>query len=260
MNLLLQKVKRLVIDAAALIREENREDTQVHCKGRADFVTWADLRISEFLIEKLQELLPGFPVISEEGAGMSVSPNGDCWIIDPIDGTTNFIYGLPFYAVSVGLVRDMRPVLGVVYNPASGELFSAALGLGAWLGNRPIRVNSDAAMSDSLILAETDPYMDRTLNASPKLIEAIFRRCLDYRVTGSAALDICFIAAGRGGAFFAQTLKPWDYTAAGAILLEAGGRITRWDGSPLLFRDKQSILASNVRLHAEMLDQINTLR
>jgi myo-inositol-1(or 4)-monophosphatase len=261
MNLqnLLEEVKAAAVEAAAMINEGGNLD--VKSKGPKDFVTSLDLRISKFLCRRLPELLPGSLVVSEEEDEISSANSGGSssryqWIIDPVDGTTNLIYGLPLYAVSIGLLQDAKPVLGVVYNPAGGELFSAAEGLGAWLGDQQIRVNRDPKLSVTLALTETDPYMDRDKNLSPELIRSVFNSCIDYRITGSAALDICYIAAGRGGVFFSQTLKPWDYAAGSSLIREAGGSISRWDGSPIPFTGKHSVLASNGLIHKEMLDLI----
>jgi myo-inositol-1(or 4)-monophosphatase len=254
MPLLLEKVKNLVLEASALI--DNGEALDVKAKGARDFLTQVDLRISELLCARLPELLPGSKVLSEEGE-QGINPRtGLTWIIDPVDGTTNLIYGLPLYALSVGLLEEGSPVLGAVYNPPGGEMFSAVLGGGAFLGRRRIHVNADASAARTLVLAETDPYMDRRRNRSPDLIKAVFQDCVDYRVTGSAALDICYIAAGRGGIFFTQALKPWDYAGGSSILLEAGGSLSMWDGSPLPYEGKHNFLATNGLLHAEMLEKI----
>jgi myo-inositol-1(or 4)-monophosphatase len=253
LTVLREKLKQLSVEAAGIA---GGEGLKVQSKGPRDFVTQVDLRISEFLCRRLPALVPGSVVLSEEQNGENTQDAPYRWIIDPIDGTTNLIYGLPLYAVSIGLLEEGRPLAGVVYNPASGEMFSAARGAGAFLGEKPIRVNTDPVLAQTLVLAETDPYLDRDKNRSPELINAVFQDCLDYRITGSAALDICFIACGRGGAFFTQCVKPWDYAGGSVILLEAGGLITCWDNAPLPFEGKHGILATNGLLHREMLDRI----
>jgi myo-inositol-1(or 4)-monophosphatase len=135
-------------------------------------------------------------------------------------------------------------------------MFSAFLGGGAFLGASRIHVSTDTSVAKTLVLVETDPYLERGLNRSPALIKTVFQDCIDYRVTGSAALDICYIAAGRGGTFFTQALKPWDYAGGSIILLEAGGSLSMWDGSPLPYAGKHNFLASNGLLHDEMLEKI----
>jgi myo-inositol-1(or 4)-monophosphatase len=254
MSPLLEKVKNLVLEASALIN--SRDALNVKAKGSRDFLTQVDLRISELLCMRLPELLPGSKVLSEEGE-QGINPRtGFTWIIDPVDGTTNLIYGIPLYTVSVGLLEEGNPVLGTVYNPPGGEMFSAVLGGGAFLNDRRIHVNADISAAHTLVLAETDPYLDRSRNRSPDLIKAVFQDCIDYRVTGSAALDICYIAAGRAGIFFTQALKPWDYAGGSSILLEAGGNLSMWDGNPLPYEGKHNFLATNGLLHAEILEKI----
>jgi myo-inositol-1(or 4)-monophosphatase len=256
---LLEEVKKLIVETSALM--DRKTDLEVKAKGARDFVTQVDLRISELLCQKLPKLLPGSVVLSEEGEQFDGPRAEFTWIIDPVDGTTNFIYGLPLYAISAGLLQGEHPVLGVVYNPTNGEMFSATLGGGAFLGSAPIRVNTDVSLAQTLVLAETDPYLDRRLNSSPELIKAVFQDCIDYRVTGSAALDICYIAAGRAGVFFTQALKPWDYAGGSSILLEAGGNLSMWDGNPVPYTGTHNFLASNKLLHTEMLEKIRkTLR
>jgi myo-inositol-1(or 4)-monophosphatase len=250
--LLVGKVKELMMEASALIGVPGSFD--IKKKGPRDFVTQIDVLISELFCRRLPELLPGSSVLSEECAPPTEGAEFT-WIIDPVDGTTNLIYGLPLFAISVGLLRAGKPVLGVVYNPSDGEMFSAFAGGGAFLGDRRIRVNADDSLSRTLVLVETDPYLDRALNRSPELIKTVFQDCIDYRITGSAALDICYIAAGRGGVFFTQSLKPWDYTGGSVVLLEAGGSVSLWDGSPLPFAGKHSFLASNGVLHGEILEK-----
>ncbi|GHV90951.1 inositol monophosphatase [Spirochaetia bacterium] len=252
LNSLTEQIKVLAVEAAGLVRDK-KLGTQ--SKGPKDFVTQVDLCIDEFLSSRLPSLVPGSLVLSEEGDDDEKRAEYQ-WIVDPIDGTTNLIYGLPLYAVSIGLVKNGRPLAGAVYNPPSGELFSAYQGGGAFLNNRPIHVNTDAKLAETLVLAETDPYLERKKNFSPHLINEVFSECIDYRVTGSAALDVCFIACGRGGVFFTQCVKPWDYAGGSIILLEAGGTITQWDKSPLPFEGKHGILATNGLLHAEMLKKI----
>jgi myo-inositol-1(or 4)-monophosphatase len=250
---LLEQIKTLAAEAAGLVKDK---ELGTQSKGPKDFVTQVDLRIDAFLSKRLPSLVPGSLVLSEEGKDDEKRAEYQ-WIVDPIDGTTNLIYGMPLYAVSIGLVKGQTPLAGVVYNPVSHEMFSAYKGGGAFLNGNQIHVNADAKLSETLVLAETDPYLDRKKNFSPHLINDVFSESIDYRVTGSAALDVCFIACGRGGAFFTQAVKPWDYAGGSIILLEAGGTLTQWDNSPLPFEGKHPILVTNGILHAEMLKKID---
>jgi myo-inositol-1(or 4)-monophosphatase len=249
---LLKDVRQLTLDAARFF---NNGELEIRAKGPKDFVTQVDLSVNDFLVKKLPVLLPGSKVISEEEESCHVD-DGYCWIIDPVDGTTNLIYSLPLYAVSIGLLHNREPVLGVVYNPASEEMFSAAKGEGAYLNGKPIRVRDDERMEDTLVLAETNPYQDRNKSHTAKVIERIFLDCVDYRVTGSAALDICYVACGRGGIFLTEKLHSWDCAGGCAILLEAGGLFTNWQGEAFSFNDIEggNFLASNRKLHSIALE------
>jgi myo-inositol-1(or 4)-monophosphatase len=225
-------------------------------KGPHDLVTQVDLEISSFLSSGLHSIVPGSTIISEEDKEEKIPGGEYTWIIDPIDGTTNFVCGMPIYAVSIGLLHDSVPVLGVVYNPARKEMFSALRNEGAWLGEKRIHVNADPVLSKSLVLAETDPYLDRQINQCYKLINSIFQKCLDYRIIGSTALDICYIASGRAGAFITPAAKPWDYAGGSLILLEAGGKITQWDNASIRYSGQHGLVASNGLFHKEILTHI----
>lgn len=242
---LLEKVESLVHQAAVLTTPR---DITVTAKGEKDFVTNADVAVSNFFIQHLPALLEGSQVLSEEAPPPSNTQNAPLWVVDPIDGTTNFIFGLPVYCISVGLLWQGQPVLGVVYNPVMQELYTAYKGGGAFLNGVPIHVNTDAELKSTLLLAETNPYSNRTQTLTSAVIGELFLHTVDYRVTGSAALDICYLAAGRAGVFVTEQITPWDCAAGLAILAEAGGMATRWNGEAM---DLQTgaILATNGLLH-----------
>jgi myo-inositol-1(or 4)-monophosphatase len=256
---LLSKVKQAAVDACRCFNDGS--DLKVQSKGPNDYLTRIDLEISEYLCASLPKLLPDSQVISEEKKETETGKDR-CWIIDPIDGTNNLIYDLPFYAVSIGLVLEKQSLLGVVYVPATGELFSAARDSGAFVENvlipgksaRPIRVNNEASLSRAIVMAETDPYFDREKNPSMNLLKAVFNSCIDLRITGSAAIDLSYIAAGRAMAHFCRNLNPWDYAGGVSILTEAGGIVSQWDGTPMPFEGKHtSLAASNKAIHEAML-------
>ncbi len=250
---LIIKVKELVEEAAQIVSKP--KESQVSQKGEKDFVTEIDLKISDLLCRKLPEILENSVVISEEGY-KERPKEGYCWIIDPIDGTNNLIFDFPNYAISVGLLENRIPVLGVVYNPKTREMFWAEKGKGAYCNGERITVCSDAAVENTLVLAETNPYCNRSENQFHDIMDAMFCDCIDYRITGSAALDCCYIACGRGGAFVAQNLKPWDYAAGIVILEEAGGCLTLWDGSRPRFYGDSAVVATNGLVHQKVLDRL----
>ncbi|MFR8172518.1 MAG: inositol monophosphatase family protein [Marvinbryantia sp.] len=250
---LLEKVKKTAREVAKIAKNDG--SVSVKQKGAKDFVTEVDMRISDVLCEKLPGLLEGSIVISEEG--YKGKPDQKyCWIIDPIDGTSNFIYSHPDYAISIGLLENAEPVLGVVYSPQSQEMFYAAKGEGAYCNGKRIFVCRDASVSQTLVLAETNPYSDRVANKFPQVFSNIYRDCIDYRITGSAALDCCYIACGRGGAFIAENLKPWDYAAGEIIVREAGGSFSQWDGRRPTYYGNTTALATNTLVHEEILGRL----
>lgn len=217
---IVEKISEIVREAGAMMLDGGGFD--VHIKsGYCDLVTDRDVKIQRFLIEKLSEALPGASFLAEE-EGVGADPEGFCFVIDPIDGTANFVAGYNCSAVSVGLCRDGVPVAGVVYNPYAGELFSAAAGEGAYLNGKPIRV-SDKPLRASVCAVGLSCY-DR--NLAPKtfaLAQELFSRCVDIRRSGSAAVDLCNVACGRAALMYELMLAPWDICAARVIITEAGG-------------------------------------
>ena len=263
---LLPLVKKASFDSCSCLYQDNAEESNLEIETKAphDYLTRIDREVSDYLCSELPKIMKESQVLSEERKNKDLSAPY-IWIIDPIDGTNNLIYGLPFYAVSIGLTCENKLILGVVYHPATGELFSAASGCGAFAENalipgRPakaIRVNGETDMDKIIIMSETDPYFDRKKNPSMDLIKRVYRNCIDCRITGSAAIDMSFIASGRAHTHFCRNLSPWDYAGGAAILTEAGGMVSQWDGSPITFsiEKKHSNLASNNKvIHEAMLE------
>lgn len=222
--------------------------------GDANFVTVYDVRVQEALIAGLSAMFPGAAFLAEEkeNGGEELSA-GLCFVIDPIDGTTNFIHDMRCSAISVGVYDCGEPVFGAVLDPYRDELFSASAGGGAYLNGAPIRA-SDRALSHALVSIGTTPYeRQRTAERTFAAAKNIFMRCADIRRSGSAAIDICFVACGRTDAFFEDALSPWDFAAGGIILTEAGGRITDFSGAAIQPGKKSGVLCTNGLLHAQML-------
>lgn len=226
----------------------------VHTKGTADYVTDADLAVSDFLKKELPLLISGSRVLSEEGEHEE-GLEGRLFIIDPIDGTTNLMYHLNLSAISIAYAEDGVIRVAVVFNPFTGELFSAQRGQGAWLNGQPIRVNHDQEIASSLLGFEAGPA---TLGTQREYLQAMLRLhqgSRGMRFTGSAAIDLCYVACGRFSAAAFHYLFPWDYAAGWLILEEAGGRLTLLDGGrPTLTGRSQPLGASNGYLHEAFLD------
>lgn len=253
---LLEKVINLAKEAGELIMGR-KETGIIEKEGVSNFVTLTDIAISNFLSEKLPELLPGSKMISEESKDNAAFNDGMVWAIDPIDGTNNFIYGLGFSVVSIGLFIDGVPTMGVVYNPYRNEIYSGIKGKGAWWNGASIKVNNFTQLNQTMVMLETGSCHPRETNATFAPLKEIFRDCVDYRVSGCSAMDICYVASGKASAFFSELISIWDYAAAIVILNEAGGKATRWDGSALNHTQPGTILVTNALLHEEMLKRIN---
>ena len=176
------------------------------------------------------------------------------WIIDPIDGTTNFMYGYNHSAISLAFCINSKLEYGFVYNPSSKEMFTAEEGKGAYLNGVIIKVSDNKTLDASLIGFGTSPYEKDKGLITLDIAKEVFIKCRDIRRSGSAALDICYTACGRTDGFFEMTLQPWDFSAASLILKEAGGKITDWKGNSVNILKKQSILASNSFIHNNLLE------
>ena len=219
---LLEQVALVAKGAGALLTAEGQFDLFVK-EGHANFVTSTDLASQAYLERHLKELLPQANFVAEEQEGLFLAP-GYNWIVDPLDGTTNYLHGMRHSAVSIALVQDGEGLLGVVYNPFSQELFTAFQDGGAFLNGHTIRV-SHRTLEDGLFFFGTSPYNIRLAQPTFDAAARLFLASNDVRRMGSAALDLCSVAAGRSEGFFELILSPWDYAAAGIILTQAGGII-----------------------------------
>lgn len=226
----------------------------IKVKGLADFVTKVDLGVQEFLKPRLRELYPDVQFMSEEKDNSDVDFTGKVWVLDPIDGTTNLIHDYKMSAVSLALVDNGVPVLGIVYNPFSEEVFYAKKGMGAFLNGDKINVSGADTLLKSLISVGTSPYRKDLADENFNLIKRFFVAAEDIRRCGSAAMDLCYLACGRTDGFFEKNLKPWDYAAGIVILREAGGSCTDMNGNEPSYRIPSDICASNGKIQREMLD------
>lgn len=213
-------------------------------EGRANFVTKYDVAVQAYLQEELLKIVPEAVFIGEEGDHGEALGQGYTFIVDPIDGTTNFIKNYRRSCVSVGLALRGSMEIGVIYNPYSNEMFYAQKGKGAFLNGQPIRV-SDHALADGLVCFGTSPYYEELIDQTFNLVRTLYKASLDVRRSGSAALDLCDIASGRCELFFECRLAPWDYAAGSLLVEEAGGYISRMNGQPLSLGYGCSVLAGS---------------
>lgn len=242
---LCKKIEKIAKKCGKIILEADRSAFAIDVKaGHANFVTTYDKTIEEKLKKELTAVLPEAVFVGEEGDTADDINSGYCFVVDPIDGTTDFIHGYPISCVSIGLLKDGKPVLGVVCQPYLGEVYSAERGRGAFLNGKPIHV-SENDLENGLVLFGTSPYKVELHEKTMQVALEYLNRATDLRRSGSAAFDICSVAAGRAELFFEWTLSPWDYAASSLILTEAGGIITTMDGEEISFEHPCSILVRN---------------
>lgn len=234
-----------------------RRNFRVDKKGVIDLVTEIDIEIERSFRVMIAERFPGHDVLGEEfGAGESGSgiPRF-CWVLDPIDGTTNYAHGLPIFCSSLAFEVDGEPVVAAIYDPTRHELFTAERGQGAWLNGIPLRVSAAATLIDSLLVTGFHYDVQKDPGTVMDLFAAFISRARAVRRLGSAALDLCYVAAGRFDGFWERRLQPWDVAAGALIVAEAGGEVTAMSGGRYGSREG-SVLASNGLIHAQMLEII----
>ena len=241
----LESICELVRACGLFIKDINRDHLHVDAKsGRADLVTQYDKQVQERLRTGLLEIMPDAHFVGEEGSTQQFAPTGTFFIVDPIDGTTNFIKDYHFSCISVALVVDNAAELGVIYNPYTDEMFYAQRGEGAFCNGKRLHVSNEP-LENGIVVFGTAPYHEELNEKTFQLAYAYFKRALDVRRSGSAALDLCTIAAGRAELFFELVLSPWDYAAGALIVEEAGGLVSDYDGRPLAYDRPCSVLARN---------------
>ena len=227
------------------------EHLQVSLKGPANFVTAADRRAEETLRTELGRTRPGYGFLGEEGGSREGSDKTNTWIVDPLDGTTNFLHGIPQFAISIGLERAGAIVAGVIYNPVTDELFTAERGKGAFLNDQRIRVAGRKRLADSVIACGL-PHIGRgDLALAHKETGLMQEQVAGLRRFGAAALDLAWIAAGRLDGYWERDLKPWDIAAGLILVREAGGFVTDIDGGDAMFA-KRHIVVGNEPMHREL--------
>jgi myo-inositol-1(or 4)-monophosphatase len=247
-------VARDIAEAAAraggaIVRAALDGPAQVRNKGAVDLVTEVDLASEAAILALLNDRMPGVPVLAEEGGGASSAATR--WVVDPLDGTTNFVHGFPSFGVSVALQQEGRIIAGCVYDPVRHQAYSAGRDLGAHCEGRPLRVSAVSSLDRALLL--TGFAYDRRQRADfyLRFVKAFLEKSQGLRRAGSAAMDMCHVAAGRADGFWEFGLNVWDIAAGVLLIEEAGGRVSDMLGGPLHF-DKPRLLATNGWVHAEM--------
>lgn len=243
-----EKILNIIYKAAEIIKgAKGCPEEFVHSKqGTFNYVTEYDSKVQRFLEKELSAVLPEAKYLAEEdGEDENAIGSGYTFIIDPIDGTSNFIHNYGDSAISVALLLDGTAVFGAVYLPYKDEMFYAESGAGAFLNGKPIHV-SKTEMKDSLTLVGTAPYVrDKMCDATMEMIKNLFLNSVDIRRGGSAASDLCSIACGRAACYCELNLCPWDHAAGAFIVKEAGGTVTTFDGSSMPYNRRSTVFASN---------------
>jgi myo-inositol-1(or 4)-monophosphatase len=232
---------------------------RVDKKGTIDLVTEVDLEIERTFRHLIAERFPNHHVLAEEMGGSAAVPAGACWVFDPIDGTTNYAHGLPIFCASLALEVDGVPEVAAVYDPTRRELFTAERGGGAFLNGRPLHVSRADRLVDAMLVTGFPYDVHARVDEIVGLFGAFVGHARAVRRLGSAAIDLCYVAAGRMDGFWESDLKAWDIAGGALIVAEAGGRVTGMDGSSFSSRGGH-VLASNGRIHDAMLTVIRTFR
>lgn len=262
MNTQLETLKQIALKAGDIVKKGYFSQKEVHHKGVVDLVTEYDVKTEAFIIEQLQTHFDDYMLIGEESYDTSQGYNHKKAIyIDPIDGTTNFVHGIPHVGISIGVWEDGEPTLGVVYNPIMDELFYAAKGEGAYCNGVKLSVSKEESLQQSLI-GTGFPYakVNRGLEHDwvLKTLTNLLSHILDIRRLGAAAPDLCYLAQGKIDAFYEIDLKPWDVSAGILMVLEAGGKVTDANGEAFSFESK-SIVVSNGKVHEALLGHIEEI-
>lgn len=247
---MLNKITETVKEAGKIILSAHNQESSITAKeGKKNFVTKYDIAVQDFLFKELGKAFPDAEFIGEESEN-NFSISGLRFIIDPIDGTTNFMQDYRCSCISVALCRETDVIAGVVYNPYTNELFSAEKGKGAYLNGDRIKV-SERPLSDGLALFGTSPYHPENTDETFALLRKVFDLSRDIRRSGSAAYDICMIACGRAEVFFEKALQPWDIAAGILIVKEAGGIVINYEGNGISLSTPNDIIFANPKAYEE---------
>lgn len=246
---LLQTACDTALAAGSLIKQRYAQPHQIRKKGAINLVTETDLAAEALIVERLRRQTPAIPIMAEESE-QSLALRGQpiYWVVDPLDGTTNFAHGIPHFAVSIALLADEHPKVAAIYHPMLDELFCASQGGGAWLNDRPVAVTTTDQLIDALV-ATGFPYdIDTTLSQVMAQLGRVLPAVRDIRRAGAAALDLAYVACGRLDGFYEINLQPWDTAAGWLLVTEAGGRLSDFRGAPYSPFVPQT-LATNAAIH-----------
>ncbi|MCX6081682.1 MAG: inositol monophosphatase family protein [Chloroflexi bacterium] len=251
----LADLERLARQAGQILYDSYEKDHDVKFKGIIDLVTEVDHASEKFLLSEISRQFPGHSFLAEE-SGASAAQTEHLWIIDPLDGTVNYAHGVPFFCVSIAYSYQDQVMLGAVYDPMRAEMFTAERGKGAWLNGRQLKTTGAEELLKSLLVTGFPYELWKTKRNNFDYFEKLGMQSQGVRRLGSAALDLCYIAAGRLDGYWEFSLKAWDIAAGGLIAEEAGALVTNSEGKPEYLTTPQSVVAANPVLHPKLLDQL----
>jgi len=257
-GLLAVHIDPIIKDAAKIVLSYYQRITNYHEKETGGLVTQADLESEKFLSTALSELVPGSGVFGEE-SGENDGTNDYTWVIDPLDGTTNFVHGLPYFCISVALTYKGKPQIGVVYNPLTEEYFSAIRGQGAYLNGKKIEMSRTSKVENSLIMIGLPYSRQERFKQMMRIVENISLKVYAFRHFGAAALDQAYLAAGRLDGVVLNELGWWDVAAGILLIEEAGGMVTDFEQNPIDKRYK-SFIAAGKELYPQLLELIKSVK
>lgn len=251
----LTDLERLARQAGQILHDSYEKDHQVDFKGTIDLVTEVDHASEKYLISEINRLFPGHSFLAEE-SGASELQNEHLWIIDPLDGTVNYAHGVPFFCVSIAYSYQNQVLLGAVFDPMRDEMFSAERGKGAWVNGRPLKPTSVAVLQKSLLVTGFPYDLLNTERNNFNYFAKLGLQSQGVRRLGSAALDLCYIAAGRLDGYWEFALKAWDIAAGGLIAEQAGAIVTNSIGEPDYLKAPHSVVAANPALYPSLIEQL----
>lgn len=248
-----EEVIEIVKKAGELLLSKAKSGFSICHKGQIDLVTDADQSSEEYITEELAKRFPGLSILAEEQGRSGCKDAEYLWLVDPLDGTTNFAHGFPHYAISVALTKGGKSVLGVIYDPVAREMFTAKLNEGAYLNGQKLQVSTSKDVQQSLFVTGFPYNVAVTKEDNLRTFAKITKASQGVRLTGSAALNLCYVACGRVDGYWEKFIKPWDVAAGSLIVSEAGGRLSSYSGDEFsIFQDE--VVASNGLLHGEMIE------
>ena len=258
MNRFGRVARETALEAGRYMKRRLGKIKELSFKGEINLVTDVDKKCEALIIKRLKSHFPKHEILAEESGG----GRQKCayrWVIDPLDGTTNYAHSFPFFAVSIALERELKPIVSVVYDPMRDEMFYAELGKGAYLNRKRMHVSKERALSRSLLATGFAYDVKRVLQNNISNFNKFMMVAQAIRRPGSASLDICYVASGRLDGFWEMKLFPWDTAAAALIAKEAGGKVTRFSGAPYSHYDKD-VIVSNGKIHKQMIDVLSSKR